>query len=120
MGKVSSFQDLIVWKKSLELSVHIYKITADLKDFGFKDQIRRASSSVGANISEGFHRKSRKEFQYFLSIARGSVNEVHNFLILGEKLGYFKGISSLKDSCDHVSRMTLKLSKSVSSQNWNS
>jgi len=50
------FEDMDVWKKSSRLSVSIYRHLADLKDFGFKDQITRSGLSIPSNIAEGFGR----------------------------------------------------------------
>jgi four helix bundle protein len=102
---VNKFQDLVVWQRSHQLTVEIFKATNNLDDHSFKDQIRRAAMSVGANISEGFHRESNKQFRYFLQIARGSVNEVLNFILLGKEIGYFDDTISLQEDCVYISRM---------------
>lgn len=60
--KVDCFEDLLVWKKSKELAVRIYQLFEDIKDYGFRDQIQRASVSVMNNIAEGFERKTNNEF----------------------------------------------------------
>ncbi|MGY0408118.1 MAG: four helix bundle protein, partial [Polaribacter sp.] len=66
MAKFSSFEEIISWQKSRELNVIIYKVTSSnnlfSKDFGLKDQIRRASVSISSNIAEGFERQTTKEF----------------------------------------------------------
>ncbi|GAB6282455.1 MAG: hypothetical protein STSR0008_12010 [Ignavibacterium sp.] len=66
------FEDLIVWQKSFNLSIEIYRLFKDSLDFGFKDQICRTSLSIPSNIAEGFERESNKEFISFLQIAKGS------------------------------------------------
>jgi four helix bundle protein len=110
---IKKFQDLRIWQKSLSLSKTIYELTMENRDFAFRDQIRRAVISVGANISEGFHRNSRKEFKYFLGVARGSLNEVHNFLILGRELKYFNETEQEERQCAQLSWMILNLIKSL-------
>ena len=65
------FEDLEVWKRSARLSADIYKTLANLKDFGFKDQITRSGLSIPSNIAEGAERESSKEFINFLSYAKG-------------------------------------------------
>ena len=55
--KIEKFEDLVSWLKALELTVQIYKTFEQSKDFGFKDQIQRASVSIMNNIAEGFERK---------------------------------------------------------------
>jgi len=72
----------------------VYKATAKgafAKDFGLRDQIRRASVSVMSNVAEGHGRGGRKEFLQFLSMAQGSVNEVCSHLYVASDLGYIDG-----------------------------
>ena len=54
MATVQRFEDLLCWKKSRELVSEVYRALKDCKDYGFKDQIQRASVSVMSNIAEGF------------------------------------------------------------------
>ena len=63
--KIDRFEDIIAWQKAKVLSVKVYTLFKQSKDFSFKDQIQRASVSVMNNIAEGFERKSNKEFIYF-------------------------------------------------------
>ena len=58
--KINRFEDIIAWQKAFLLAVAIYKLIESSKDFGFKDQIQRASISIMNNIAEGFERKSNK------------------------------------------------------------
>lgn len=76
MGKVEKFEDLDVWKEGVRLSVDIYQILKDCRDYGFKDQVQRSVVSIPSNISEGFERKGNKEFIQFLYIAKGSCAEL--------------------------------------------
>lgn len=79
MAKIERFEDLISWQKARELNRLIYKASnngAFAKDFGLRDQLRRASVSVMSNIAEGFERGGDKEFIQFLSTAKGSSGEV--------------------------------------------
>lgn len=85
--KISSFEDIIAWQKAKELSVAVYRFTAQSKDYGYKDQLQRASVSVMNNIAEGFERQTNKEFKQFLYIAKGSCGEVRSMVRLGEALG---------------------------------
>ena len=84
--KFDRFEDIIAWQKAKELTVKVYKIFAESKDFGFKDQIQRASVAVMNNIAEGFERKSNNEFKHFLFIAKGSCGEVRSMLYLAREL----------------------------------
>lgn len=71
--KITRFEDIESWKKARTLTSEIYKITATgefVRDFGLKDQIRRASVSILSNIAEGFERGGDKEFLHFLAIAK--------------------------------------------------
>ena len=79
LSSIERFEDLDVWKKARELTKAIYERTRNAefaRDYCLKDQIRRAAISIISNISEGFERQSDKEFQYFLSVAKGSSGEV--------------------------------------------
>jgi len=83
---IEKFEDIIAWQKSKLLTVQIYSLFKESKDFGFKSQIQRASVSVMNNIAEGFERKSNNEFKHFLFIAKGSCGEVRSMLILAHEL----------------------------------
>ena len=83
---IERFEDIIAWQKSKELTVQIYRLFEESKDFGFKEQIQRASVSVMNNIAEGFERRSNKEFKQFLYIAKGSCGEVRSMLIIAHEL----------------------------------
>jgi four helix bundle protein len=79
MAKIERFEDLTSWQKARELNRLVYDVTrnpAFAKDFGLRDQIRRASVSVMSNIAEGFERSGDREFIQFLSHAKGSCGEV--------------------------------------------
>jgi four helix bundle protein len=81
--RIKRFEDLDAWIKARELTKVIYEITGKnefAKDYGLRDQIRRAAISVMSNIAEGFERRGDKEFQHFLSIAKGSAGEVRSQL----------------------------------------
>ncbi|MGA7579330.1 MAG: four helix bundle protein [Desulfobaccales bacterium] len=83
MGKIERFEDIDAWQKARELTKIIYEFTSQGKianDFSLKDQIRRASVSIMANIAEGFERGGNKEFRQYLAMAKGSVGEVKSLL----------------------------------------
>ena len=89
--KIRSFQDLIAWQKARILTAKIYRITSEgafARDFGLKDQIRRAAVSVMSNIAEGFERGRPTEFHQFLSIAKGSCAELRSQLYVAVDAGY--------------------------------
>ena len=87
------FIDMPVWQKAHELSVNVFHLTVSLpksEDYSLTSQIRRSASSVSANISEAFGRKTKKDKCNFYVIARGSAYETQNHLIYGNKVGYFE------------------------------
>ena len=89
--KIESFEDLIIWQRAVDLAADIYELTevTGLKsDFGLKDQLRRATVSVSANIAEGFERRSRREYLNFLNIAKASSGEVRSLLEVAGRVGY--------------------------------
>ncbi|EKE19992.1 MAG: S23 ribosomal protein [uncultured bacterium] len=85
---MEKFEDIIAWQKARQLTIFVYKIFSDSRDFGFRDQIQRASVSIMNNIAEGFERKGDKEFSHFLYIAKGSCGEVRSMIYLAQDLRY--------------------------------
>ena len=93
MAKFNSFEEINAWQKAYEITLEVYRITADggfSKDYGLRDQIRRASVSIMANIAEGHGRRSNSEFANFLNIARGSAAEVQSHLYVALGLKYIE------------------------------
>ncbi len=89
--KISRFEDLEVWKSALAVTRDIYLVTAAgdfSKDFGLRDQIRRAAVSISSNIVEGFEKNNNNELIRFLKIAKGSAGEVRNQLYIAQAVGY--------------------------------
>ncbi|MCL2682738.1 MAG: four helix bundle protein [Bacteroidales bacterium] len=84
--KFDRFEDILVWQKAKQLTIKCYELFAESKDWGFKDQILRASVSIMNNIAEGFERKSNNEFKQFLFVAKGSCGEVRSMIILANDL----------------------------------
>ena len=81
--KIEKFEDFIAWQKARQLSRKIYQATSlpgFSRDFGLKDQIRRAAISIMSNIAEGFERGRAAEFHQFLSIAKASCAELRSQL----------------------------------------
>ena len=109
-----SYRDLIVWKKSLTFVCDVYRVTTGFpKDerFGLTAQLRRASVSIPSNIAEGHGRTSRAEFLNFLSIARGSANEVETLLIVSQRLGFSNDAAAeqLLAEIDEIRRMLARM-----------
>jgi four helix bundle protein len=89
--KAKNYRDLAIWQKYHNLVIEVYKITKLFPKeelFGLTSQLRRASVSVPANITEGFARPELKDKLRFYSIASGSLNETGYFLFLSKELEY--------------------------------
>lgn len=85
------FRTLEIWKQSRQLAVEVYSLTRSFPKeeiFGLTSQLQRAVVSVGANIAEGCGRNSNADFQRFLTIGLGSLNEAEYLLILSNDLHY--------------------------------
>jgi four helix bundle protein len=87
MAKIEKFEDLSVWQEGLKMAIDVYKIFAQSREYGLKDQITRACVSVPSNIAEGFERNSNKEFIRFLKISKGSSGEVRTQIYIAMGVG---------------------------------
>ncbi|WP_127018699.1 four helix bundle protein [Flagellimonas beolgyonensis] len=103
---VQRFEDLIVWQKAQELAVLTYSEFDHCRDFGFRDQIRRAAVSVSNNIAEGFERSSNADFSKFLFYSLGSNSEVRSMIYLSVRLNLLA-----KEKADQIIEMTNEVSK---------
>ena len=91
VDRIKSFEQLTVWQEAINLAVSVYKLTKGFptsEQFALTNQLRRAVSSVSANIAEGFGRQGQKEKLQFYAIAYGSLLETKSFLYLAQKLDY--------------------------------
>ncbi|MEY3646632.1 MAG: hypothetical protein RL127_1340 [Bacteroidota bacterium] len=86
--KERKVEDLLVWQQAISVANVIYLHFNSLNDFGFRNQIQRAAVSISNNITEGFYRKSDRDFKRFLTIALGSTGELKSMLILAIHLKY--------------------------------
>jgi four helix bundle protein len=107
--KIETFEDLLVWQKSMEIVKQIYLISTDsnlCKDFALRDQLRRAALSIPSNIAEGFERYSKKEYLNFLNFAKGSAGELRSLLLVASEIGYLDPIkhNELRNSILEISR----------------
>ena len=112
MSTIKTFEDIQAWQKARELNRTIYKVSSAnifSKDFGLRDQIRRASISILSNIAEGFERNGTKEFIYFLSIAKGSAGEVRAQLYVAFDLEYIS-----KKEFEELNQLVIDTSKMIS------
>jgi four helix bundle protein len=91
-----NFENLEVWKRACRLSADVYIHLKDLKDFGFKDQITRASLSVPSNIAEGMVQPTARNKIKYLHIANGSCAEMRTQVYVGIKIDYIsEGLGQL-------------------------
>jgi four helix bundle protein len=91
MSKIQRFEDLEAWKISREVTKEVYRVSVNekfVRDFGLRDQIRRASVSIMSNVAEGFERDGDKEFIQFLYIAKASCGEVRSQLYVALDQNY--------------------------------
>jgi four helix bundle protein len=119
-GKIRSYRDLRVWQEGMGVAEACYLLTKRFpKDelFGMTSQIRRAASSVPANIAEGYGRNSKGDYNQFLRISQGSLKELETHLTLSRRVGLL-GESETKtvlEDCDRLGKMLHRLIRSLQS-----
>jgi len=109
--KIQKFENIEVWQLARAYVKEIYVQTGKSnfsKDYGLRDQLRRASVSIMANIAEGFERKTKNEFIHFLFISKGSCGESRSHLYVALDLGYLN-----KNDFNHLLNQAEKISKSL-------
>jgi four helix bundle protein len=115
---IRKFEDLVAWQRARELAAEVYRATNDgafARDFGLRDQIRRAAVSVLSNIAEGHERATPSEFHRFLSIAKGSCAELRAQLFVALDVGYLQrdAFDVLLSQAEEVGRIIGGLRASV-------
>ena len=123
MSGIGCFEDIEVWQKARELTREIYVLSNEglfARDFGLRDQIRRASVSIMSNIAEGFERGSNKEFIQYLYIAKGSAGEVRAQLYVALDQIYINQakFNSLNKNATEISRMLSGLINYLNKSNF--
>jgi four helix bundle protein len=108
------FRELKVWSKGKDLAVIIYKLTKEIpfnRDFGLRDQMRRAAVSIPSNIAEGDERNTDKEAVKFFYVSKGSAAELLTQLIIANEIGYLScsAFAELESECLEISRMLSRL-----------
>jgi four helix bundle protein len=101
------FQDLVVWQKSHQLTLRVYRLTATFPKqelYGLTSQMRRAAVSVPANIAEGFKKRGRPDKARIMNIAQSSLKELRYYFILSRDLQYLAA-SELSNDVDEVARL---------------
>ena len=102
-----TFEKLEVWRRSHALSIEIYRLLAECRDWGFKDQITRSGNSIADNIAEGVERRGKAEFKQFLGYAKGSAGEARSQVLRAIALNYMPVESGgrLTEELREISRM---------------
>jgi len=118
---IKNFYDLDAWKVGHELVLEVYRITKTFPKeelYGIVSQLRRAASSITANIAEGFARYHFKDKARFYYQARGSVAEIQNFLLLAKDLGFIdlETCKVLGEKGNEVARLINGLIRSISNR----
>jgi len=114
MSSLQSYEDLIVWQKSMDFILLVYQISEHFPSkeiFGITSQMRRAAISIPSNIAEGYRRKTTRDYEQFVRIAYGSTAELETQLSIAERLGYMPPDSYKKTrlKLDEISRMLNRL-----------
>ena len=109
-AKVTSYRDLVVWARAMDLVVVCYKLSKQIPQseiYGLTSQIRRAAVSIPANIAEGHGRKTLGEYIQHLSIANGSLKELETHLLIASRLHYVRDdeIVPTLEGCSEIGRM---------------
>jgi four helix bundle protein len=116
MVLIKKFEDIKAWQKARLLTNEIYKITSIndfFRDFTLKDQIRKASISIMLNITEGYAKKSNREFKKFLNYAHGSCAEVQSalYVALDQKYITQENFDILYSQTEEISKMINSFTK---------
>ena len=108
---MKTFEEIPVYQKAKNLCLEIYRIDNEkyIRDFGFEDQIQRASISVLNNLAEGYERGSDREFVKFLYYSKGSAGEIRSLLNIAVELGYIDGKKYLE-----LKEASIEISKQIS------
>ena len=112
---VNTYKDYIVWQKSIDLVIEVYKLTKKFPKeelYGLTSQMRRAAVSIPSNIAEGYCRRYRQEFKQFIRTSYGSGAELETQMIIAKKLI----LTSLKDF-ENVDKLLLEVMKMLNSLN---
>ena len=112
MSKIKRFEDLDIWKASVEIAIEIYNVSEKGKlksDYGMKDQIRRAAMSISNNIAEGFEYDNNKNFIKFLRYSKGSSGELRSQLYVLKQINFIS-----ESFYDEMYQKLILISKQIS------
>jgi four helix bundle protein len=116
---ISSYRDLNVWQKSMDLVVDTYKLTENFPSeerFGLTSQIRRSVISIPSNIAEGSGRKGTKEFIQFLWIANASLSEFETQIDIAHRLKFINNTDETIEKIMHIRKMLQGLIRKLGSK----
>ena len=119
MSSISSYKDLLIWKKGIVIVVKVYQLTKAFPTeelYALTSQIKRASVSIPSNIAEGYGRNTDKSFSHFIDISRGSLCELETQLIIAKELGFivnFELYNEILELIIEESKMINAFSKSL-------
>ncbi len=117
-GKITTYKDLIVWQKSIQLVTEIYALTKTFpadERFGIVSQLNRAVISIPSNIAEGWGRELSKNYLQFLRVSRGSLMEVEAMILISKNLNYIneKEFIEVNKKIEEIGKILQGLIKSV-------
>ena len=115
---IKNYQDLDVWKKSMDLAVILYSLSREFpaeERFGLPHQIQKSAVSIPSNIAEGWGRNSTKDYIRFLGIARGSLYELETQILIANRIGYLneKTVEKILSESNTISKMLMSLIRSL-------
>jgi four helix bundle protein len=116
-----SYRDLVVWQRSMELAEEVYRLCGAMpryEAFGIASQIRRASTSIPANIAEGYGREYRADYVKHLSVAQGWLAELETLVMLSVRIGHLepRDVPKACSLSDEVGRMLTVMLKRLGSR----
>jgi four helix bundle protein len=116
--QIRDYRDLVVWKEAMEIARLTYLLTREFpreEAFGLTSQMRRAASSIPANIAEGYGRAQRRMFIQFLRIAQGSLKELETHAILSNQVGLLadEKLSGLFERCQRLGKRLVQFVRSL-------
>lgn len=121
MTEINSYRDLAAWQEAIELTVRVYGLTKNWPReelYGLTSQVRRAATSVAANIAEGYGRDNLGSYLQFLRIAQGSLKEVETHVIVAQRVGVAEeeAVHPVLDHADRVGRILGGLIRKLQAQ----
>jgi len=117
-SKIESYRDLKVWQEAMNIAVYCYEITKEYPSeerYGMTSQIRRAATSIPANIAEGYGREYTAEYIQFLRIAQGSLKELETHLLLSIRVNLTTAekVNSILKKTEEVGKMLRALIRAL-------